>query len=53
MKAKSPERQLDGFIDKYTPEIATFARAVLAKMRAWLPGAKSVSAKQRPRRPAN
>jgi Domain of unknown function (DU1801) len=31
--------QLDGFLDKYTPAIATLARACLAKMRAGLPGA--------------
>src|SRR5712692_5965970 len=39
MKAKSPERQLDGFLAKYLPEIEVFARAALAKMRARLPGA--------------
>jgi hypothetical protein len=35
----SPEGQLDGFLDKYTPAIATLARACLEKMRARLPGA--------------
>jgi len=35
----SPEAQLDSFIDKYTPEVATLARACLIKMRARLPGA--------------
>jgi hypothetical protein len=39
MKAKSPEKELDGFIAKYSPEIGVLARAVLAKMRARLPGA--------------
>src|ERR1035437_9803573 len=38
-KADSPERQLDGFLDKYTPAIATLARACLAQMQARLPGA--------------
>jgi len=32
-------KQLDGFIAKYTPEIAALAHAVLAKMRKRLPGA--------------
>jgi hypothetical protein len=35
----SPEGQLDGFLDKFTPAVATVARACLAKMRARLPGA--------------
>jgi hypothetical protein len=35
----APEIQLDAFLDKYTPAIATLARACLAKMRARLPGA--------------
>jgi hypothetical protein len=39
MKARSPEKQLDGFINKYSPEIRALARAALAKMRARLPGA--------------
>jgi hypothetical protein len=39
MKAKSPEKQLDGFIAKYSPEIGELARAALARMRARLPGA--------------
>jgi len=38
-KDDSPESQLDAFLDKYTPAIATLARACLAKMRARLPGA--------------
>ena len=33
------ERQFDGFIDKFTPEIAGQTRAVVAKMRERLPGA--------------
>jgi hypothetical protein len=33
------EAQLEGFIDKYTPEIAAVTRACLAKMRRRLPGA--------------
>jgi len=39
VKDLSPEDELDGFIAKYTPEIAARTRAVLAKMRARLPGA--------------
>jgi hypothetical protein len=39
MKDMSPEKQLAGFIAKYTPEIAALGRAALAKMRARLPGA--------------
>jgi hypothetical protein len=35
----SPERQLDAFLDQYTPEVARLARACLAKMRVRLPGA--------------
>jgi len=35
----SAERDLQGFIDKFTPEIATLARACLKKMRTKLPGA--------------
>src|ERR1022692_2413575 len=38
-KDDSPESQLDRFLDKYTPAVATLARACLAKMRARLPGA--------------
>ncbi|HVM97274.1 MAG TPA: hypothetical protein VMT89_12850 [Candidatus Acidoferrales bacterium] len=37
--AQSTERQLAGFIDKYTPKVAATACAALAKMRAMLPGA--------------
>lgn len=32
-------QELDGFLAKYTPEIARFARAILKKMRTRLPGA--------------
>ena len=39
MKDLTPEEQLDSFISKYAPQIATQARVVLAKMRALLPGA--------------
>ncbi len=35
----SPEKQLAGFIAKYTPEVQSVATAALAKMRARLPGA--------------
>jgi Domain of unknown function (DU1801) len=38
-KDDSPEGQLDSFLDKFTPAIATLARACLEKMRARLPGA--------------
>ena len=38
-KVDSPESQLDAFLDKYTPAVATLARACLAKMRTRLPGA--------------
>jgi len=38
-KDDSPEGQLDAFLDKYTPAVATLARACLVKMRARLPGA--------------
>ena len=36
---KSPEAQLDCFLDAFTPEIAAFARVALAKMRKRLPHA--------------
>ena len=35
----SPERQLAGFLAKYTPEIAAQAEACLVKIRARVPGA--------------
>jgi hypothetical protein len=37
-KASTPQLQLDAFLDKYSPTIATLARACLDKMRARLPG---------------
>jgi hypothetical protein len=36
-ETKSPEEQLDRFLDAFTPEIAAFARVVLSKMRQRLP----------------
>ena len=33
------EAQLDGFIDKYTPDMAALTRALFARMKARLPGA--------------
>jgi hypothetical protein len=39
VRVKSPEKQLDDFIAKYSPEIGMLTRAALAKMRARLPGA--------------
>lgn len=39
MNTPSPEKQLAGFIAKYTPEVGALARAALARMRARLPGA--------------
>src|SRR4051794_20768399 len=39
MAVSAEQRQLDGFIDRYSPEVAATARAVLAKMRQMLPGA--------------
>src|SRR6516162_1811158 len=39
VKTKSPQKQLDGFLAKFTPEISALAKEVLAKMRARLPGA--------------
>ncbi len=35
----SPEKQLAGFIAKFTPEVAALAEAALAKMRASFPSA--------------
>ncbi|HYS55341.1 MAG TPA: hypothetical protein VER58_16410 [Thermoanaerobaculia bacterium] len=35
----TPEKQLAGFMARYTPEIRTVARAALEKMRRRLPGA--------------
>ena len=39
---KSPQDQLDAFLDKFTPEVATTARHCLKKMRARLPGAVQI-----------
>jgi hypothetical protein len=36
------QSELDGFIDKFTPEVAALARALLAKMKARLPGAQTL-----------
>jgi len=33
------QAQLDGFIDKYTPEMAALTRALLGRLKARLPGA--------------
>jgi hypothetical protein len=34
------ERQLESFIDKFTPQVAALTRALLAKMKARIPGAQ-------------
>jgi hypothetical protein len=34
------QRQLDGFIDKFTPQVAALTRALLEKMKARIPGAQ-------------
>jgi hypothetical protein len=39
MKSKSPAKQLDAFIARYTPEIAALARSAFAKLQERLPGA--------------
>ena len=39
MMNPTPQQQLDGFIDKFTPEIAAQVRAAQKKMLARLPGA--------------
>jgi hypothetical protein len=39
MATKSAERQLDDFLNAYTPEIAELARKILAKLRKRLPHA--------------
>jgi hypothetical protein len=63
----TPQAQLDGFIAKYSPDVATLGRTAIAHMRMALTrsgaslqagkrGAiviKSISARQRPRRPAS
>lgn len=37
--APSPRQQFDGFLDRFTPDIAKLARAAIARMRKRLPGA--------------
>lgn len=39
MSDPSPERQLNGFISRFTPDVARVARAARTKVRALLPGA--------------
>lgn len=39
MKPASPQKQLDGFLARYSPEIASLGKAVLGKLRKRLPGA--------------
>lgn len=39
---RSPQSQLDAFLDKFTLEVATTARNCLKKMRARLPGAVQI-----------
>ena len=34
------QKQLDGFIDKFTPEVAALTRALFAKAKARIPGAQ-------------
>lgn len=38
-KTMTAQEQLDGFIDKFTPEVAALTRALMAKAMAQLPGA--------------
>ena len=33
------QRELDGFIDKFTPQVAALTRSLLARMKARIPGA--------------
>jgi hypothetical protein len=37
-KERTPKEQLDGFIDRFTPEVAKMARRALVKMRKLTPG---------------
>jgi hypothetical protein len=39
VRKKTPRQELDGFLSKYTPAVASDARKILAKMRSRLPGA--------------
>lgn len=36
---QTPQQQLDGFLDKFAPDIAAHARAVLDRVRPFAPGA--------------
>ena len=36
----TPQAQLDGFIDKYSPDVAKLGRAAIARMRKFLPAAQ-------------
>jgi len=36
----SPEAELDGFIDKFTPEVATLTRELLTRMKRRIPGSQ-------------
>jgi len=38
-KPTSPQQQLESFIDRYSPQVAAIARAVLTELRTQLPGA--------------
>jgi hypothetical protein len=38
VKTANPKKQLDSFLAKYNPEIASLARRALTKMRKRLPG---------------
>ena len=42
MKTESAEKQLDRFLDAFTPEVAELARKALAKLRKQLPYAKEL-----------
>jgi len=44
----TPQKQLDAFMAKYTPELAKTAKAMLRKMRKRLPGAVSVRSSDDP-----
>jgi hypothetical protein len=42
MAISTEQRQLDTFIDRYSPAVAEIARAVLARMRTMFPGATQI-----------
>jgi len=42
MPGSTPQQQLDSFIDKFTPQIASQLRVAMAKMLARLPGATMI-----------